>query len=133
MSSNTPHSTFATVLAMCQVMLKQRVTSAERFLKTADILEVVNEISAMPSFTGLDKERLIAELEERFTVVTGEHQTLGNNDDHKAWLPARRPAISWRYWDRYLLFLEEKFPRSAVDSVEKVTNDILERIEDPQR
>src|ERR1700733_1281162 len=134
MSSNTPHSTFATVLAMCQVMLKQRVTSAERFLKTADILEVVNEISAMPSFTGLDKERLIAELEERFTVVTGEHQTLGNNDDHKAWLvPSKRSSIEWRYWDRYLLYLEERIPRSAVDSVDKVSNDILERIEDPER
>jgi hypothetical protein len=133
MSSNSSNATFATVLAMCQMMLKERAASAGRFLKTADILEVVDEILAMPSFAGLDKDRLAAELEERFTVVTGEHQTLGNNDDHKAWLPLRRSAISWRYWDRYLLYLEERVPRSAVDSVEKVTNDILERIEDPQR
>lgn len=133
MSSNPSNTMFATVLAMCQMMLKQRAATVGRFLKTADILEVVNEVLAMPSFTGLDKERLVAELEERFTVVTGEHQTLGNNDDHKAWLPARRSAISWRYWDRYLLYLEERVPRSAVDSVDKVTNDVLERLEDPQR
>lgn len=118
---------------MCQMMLKQRAAAAGRFLKPADILEVVNEVLAMPSFTGLDKARLVAELEERFTVVTGEHQTLGNNDDHKAWLPLRRNTITWRYWDRYLLHLEERVSRSAVDSVDKVTNDILERIEDPQR
>ncbi len=133
MSSNLSNATFATVLAMCQMMLKQRAATAGRFLKTADILEVVNEVLAMPSFAGLDKERLAAELEERFTVVTGEHQTLGNNDDHKAWLPARRTTIAWRYWDRYLLYLEERVPRSAVDSVDKVTSDVLERIEDPQR
>ena len=118
---------------MCQMMLKERAAKAGRFLKTSDILDVVNEVSAMPSFSGLDKDRLVAELEERFTVVTGQHQTLGNNDDHKAWLPLRRSDISWRYWDRYLLYLEERIPRSAVDSVGEVTNDILERIEDPQR
>lgn len=133
MSSNPSNTTFATVLAMCQMMLKQRAANAGRFLKTADILEVASEVLAMPSFASIDKERLAAELEERFTVVTGEHQTLGNNDDHKAWLPLRRSAISWRYWDRYLLYLEERVPRSAVDSVDKVTNDVLERIEDPQR
>ncbi len=118
---------------MCQMMLKQKAASTGRFLKAADILGVVNEVLAMPSFAGLDKDRLAAELEERFTVVTGEHQTLGNNDDHKAWLPSRRSTITWRYWDRYLLYLEERVPRSAVDSVDRVTNDILERIEDPQR
>ena len=127
------NTTFATVLAMCQMMLKQRAATAGRFLKRSDILEVVNEVLAMPSFVSLDKDRLVAELETRFTVVTGEHQTLGNNEDHKAWLPARRGEIYWRYWDRYLLYLEERIPRSAVDSVDKVTNEVLERIEDPQR
>src|SRR5581483_10794782 len=133
MNSDSSDTRFNTVLAMCQMMLKQKAASTGRFLKAADILGVVNEVLAMPSFAGLDKDRLAAELEERFTVVTGEHQTLGNNDDHKAWLPSRRSTITWRYWDRYLLYLEERVPRSAVDSVDRVTNDILERIEDPQR
>src|SRR5687768_12789224 len=127
MNSDQSNSTFGTVLAMCQMMLKQRTTTSSRFLKTADILEVVNEVLAMPSFAGVDKERLVAELEVRFTVFTSEHQTLGNNDDHKAWLPARRSEVSWRYWDRYLLYLEERVPRAAVDSIDKVTNDVLER------
>ena len=118
---------------MCQMMLKQRAVTAGHFLKTKDILEVVNEVLAMPTFAGLDKERLAAELEERFTVVTAEHQTLGNNDDHKAWLPARSGAITWRYWDRYNLYLQERLAPDAVDSVNKVTRDVLERIEDPQR
>jgi len=133
MNSDHSSSTFSTVLAMCQMMLKQRATASGQFLKTADILAVVTEVSAMPSFAGLDKDRLVAELEERCTVITGEHQTLGSNDDHKAWLPLRRSSITWSYWDRYLLYMEERMPRTAVDSVEKVTGDILERIEDPLR
>jgi hypothetical protein len=130
MNSNQSSASFATVLAMCQMMLKEKAAAAGRFLKTVDILEVVTEILAMPSFAGIDNNRLVTELEERFTVMTGEHQTLGNNDDHKAWLPSR---LNRRYWDRYRLHLEERVPASAVDSVDKVTNDVLERIEDPQR
>jgi hypothetical protein len=133
MSSNLQNSKFSTLLAMCQMMLKQRVSSSGRFLKTADILDVVNEVSAMPSFAGIDRHRLVEELETRFTVITGEHQTLGNDDDHKAWLPSRRSDITWTYWDRYLLYLQERVPMSAVDSVDRVTNDILERIEAPNR
>ncbi len=124
---------FETALAMCQMMLKQRTKTTSGFLKNSDIVEVVDEIMAMPTFHHIEKQRLMSELEFRFTVVTNEHQTLAGRDDHNAWLPARRSAIAWRYWDRYLIYLEERLPRSAVDSVDKVTNDILERIEDPQR
>ena len=124
---------FETVVAMCQMMLKQRSKTAGRFLKNKDIIEVVDEFLALPTFAAIDRKGLIAELEVRSTVITEEHRALGNNDDHKAWLPARRGEITWRYWDRYLLYLEERLPRSAIDSLDKVTNDVLERIEDPQR
>lgn len=133
MNSDRPNAAFATVLAMCQMALKDRASTTGRFLTTADIVEVVAEVTGMPSFADTDKSRLVAELEIRFTVVTGEHQTLGNNDDHKAWLPSRRTAITWTYWDRYRLHIEERMPTSAVDSIQKVTNDVLERLEDPQR
>ncbi len=133
MNSSGQDKLFATVLAMCQMMLKQKSTIAGHFLQISDIREVVKEVLSMPSFSGIDRDVLAAELEERFTVVTGEHQTLGSNDDHKAWLPSKASSISWRYWDRYLLYLEERVPRSAVDSVDEVTRDILERIEDPDR
>jgi len=44
MSSNPSNTTFVTVLAMCQMMLRQRAATAGRFLKTTDILEVVDEV-----------------------------------------------------------------------------------------
>lgn len=111
-------------------MLKQRTLTAGPFLKNKDIQEVVREVLAMPSFIETDQDRLEKELEERFTVFTGEHQTLGNDDDHKAWIPLRDNR---RYWDRYLLYLQERIPPSAVDSVDRVTEDVLERIENPLR
>lgn len=126
-------NTFNTVLAMCQMMLKQKATESGRFLQISDIVAVVDEVTSMSSFTSMDKAQLVSELETRFTVVTAEHLVLGGNDYHKAWLPLRRADITWKYWDRYLLYLEERIARSAVDSVDSVTNDIMERIEDPIR
>ena len=63
MNSNTSNATFTTVLAMCQMMLKNRAASSDSFLKTADILEVVEEVTAMPSFSGVDKDHLVKELQ----------------------------------------------------------------------
>ena len=68
------------------------------------------EILALPTFAGVDKDRLIAELEERFTVYAPLHQTLGQNDDHIPWLPQKLGSLTWRYWDRYRLFLEDRLP-----------------------
>jgi hypothetical protein len=133
MNSNLSDTNFSTVLAMCQMMLKDQSVRSGRFLKTEDIQSVVVEVASMPTFHSVDQDRLVSALEERFTVVTPAHLTLGTDDGHKAWLPLRRGDIPWRYWDRYRLHLAERVPNSSVDSIDTVTNDILQRIEDPQR
>jgi len=129
----TDESTFKTVLGMCQIMLRQKPDDKVSFLSSADIRQAVDEIAALPTFAGVDKDRLIVELEERFTVYAAPHQTLGQNDDHISWLPLKLGAITWRYWDRYRLFLEDRMPGAAVESLERVANDVLGRLEDPER
>jgi hypothetical protein len=126
-------TTFKTVLGMCQIMLRQKSDDKSSFLSGTDIRQAVEEITALPTFTGVDKDRLVAELEERFTVYAPLHQTLGQDDDHKAWLFQKLGAVSWRYWDRYRLYLEDRMPGAAVESLERVANDVLGRLEDPER
>ena len=133
MNSDSANQSFAMVLGMCQMMLKEKSSSTGKYLKAEDILAVVTEVCTMPSFANVDRDRLMADLQERFTVVAGIHQTIGSDADHTPWLPERRSGIAWRYWDRYRLFLEERLSSRAVDSINVVTNDVLERIEDPQR
>jgi hypothetical protein len=118
---------------MCQIMLRQKSGDKISFLASTDIRHAVEEITALQTFASVDKDRLIAELEERFTVYAPLHQTLGQNDDHLPWLPQKRGALSWRYWDRYRLFLEDRMPGAAVESLERVADDVLERLEDPER
>lgn len=124
---------FKTALGMCQMMLRQKTVENSSFLTSTDIRQAVEEMMRLPTFSGLDKDRLIAELEQRFTVYSPVHQTLGQNDDHLAWLPQKIGTLTWRYWDRYRIYLEDRIPGAAVEALERVANDVLERLEDPDR
>src|ERR1700750_2399837 len=124
---------FSSALAICQMMLRETAIAGGGVLMQEIIGQKVFEITAMPTYAGVDRDRLIAELEHRFTVFTAPHQALGSNDDHLAWLQVKTGAIQWRYWDRYRLFLEDRLTPSAIESIDNITADILSRLEDSER
>jgi len=124
---------FSSALAICQMMLREKAAIHGGVLGLETIREQVSEITSMPTYGSIDREKLIAELEHRFTVFTAQHQTLGSNDDHLAWLPTKLGTIEWRYWDRYKLFLEDRVAPSAIESIDDVTTDVLSRLEDTER
>ena len=119
---------FSSALAICQMMLREKASIQGGVLGLETIREQVSEITSMPTYRNIDREKLIAELEHRFTVFTAQHQTLGSNDDHLAWLPTKMGTIQWRYWDRYKLFLEDRVAPSAIESIDDVTTDVLSRL-----
>jgi hypothetical protein len=123
----------STAMAMCQMLLRQKQTEHGAALSHEDIVSAINQVASLTGYGDINRDLLISALEERFTVYVSDHRTLGSNDDHVAWLPVRRSAITWRYWDRYKILLDERIPSSAVEGVDKVTDDILERLEDPER
>lgn len=126
-------SLYKTALGMCQMLLRSRVTGGSAFLEADQIRSAVEEVSEMPSFAAIDKMRLVRELEERFTVYAPPHRTLGEDDDHVAWLSGKRAQISWRYWDRYLIYLQDRLPERSIASLERAIDDVLGRLEDPRR
>ena len=88
----------------------------------------------MAVFAGVDRDELHRVLEERFTVYTRDAQTLGSDDGHEPWLHVKQETIEWRFWDRYRLFLAPNISISAFErGVDKVTTDVLSRLEDPDR
>ena len=127
----------AVCIQLGQVRLADKSSEARRsgsFLTRAQIAEVADEILSIQAFAAVDREALIAALSERTTVVSEGHATLGSDDGHVEWLvPKRKEQITWRYWDRYYLHISKTIPEAAVESIDKVTEDILSRIEDPQR
>jgi len=85
----------------------------------------------------VDEQRLIAELRHLFAIAVERATILEDRDpkEHVAWLSARRGAIQWRFWNRYMTYLERDFgmPPLVVNSLHEITDLILERLEDPER
>jgi hypothetical protein len=55
--------------------------------------------------------------------------------DHIEWLPTKRGSVEWKFWNRYKAFLEQekKLPEPVVSALGKLTDEILAKLEDPER
>lgn len=129
-------SVFETALGMCQSLLAMDKKATGIPLTFENIASKVDEVLGMPSFSkGIDREALIRQLEELFTTWADEPSAIGNDDDHKPWLTTKLTEIKWQFWARYKIYLSErvKLGPIAVDNVEKVTDEVLGRLEDPVR
>jgi hypothetical protein len=80
----------------------------------------------------LDRGAVVSELIRRFSHWIGQDSTLVDNEGHEPWLVASRKR-DWRYWQRYQGLLERKMAATAVDALDKSTDEILGLLEDPHR
>ena len=119
-----------TVLELAQTLLQNEM--GEEALTIEAIAAMVDRVLALNSRWEVNRSALVADLEARFSVWIGRTRVLENNDDHEAWLTAGRKA-GWRLWPRYRQYLEQSLPGAAVEGLEDATDQILSRLEDPQR
>jgi hypothetical protein len=85
--------------------------------------------------TYVDVDRLEAELRHLFSIGVESATVLEDPTEHRPWLPSRRAEIQWRFWNRYMTYLERDFgmPPAVVSNLDDLTNMLLERLEDPRR
>jgi hypothetical protein len=85
----------------------------------------------------IDVEALTTELRHLFSVGVQDATVLDDHDPsrHVPWLPGKKGSIQWRFWNRYMTFLERDFGMAptVVNNLHELTDMILERIEDPGR
>jgi hypothetical protein len=84
----------------------------------------------------VDEARLTRELEGLVTWRVGRDFIIDTDEDHIQWLPAKRGITDWRFWNRYRRYLTEKtdpIPPAVVNSIDELTDRVLERLEDPKR
>ncbi|MDM1555846.1 MULTISPECIES: Z1 domain-containing protein [Chryseobacterium] len=96
-----------------------------------------------PSLTFNSKEQikdfLISELQYEVNinqgVEAGEYHTLTDESDHIPWYRDKVAAerINFRFWKRYKKYLLniKQWPISTVNRLDEITDDIIERLEDP--
>ena len=83
-----------------------------------------------------DVEAISRDVESILTITIGDARVLTNDDphDHVAWLPDRRAAIDWRFWNRYRVYLEDEgWAPQIVTRLDGLTDRVLELLENPDR
>jgi Z1 domain len=83
----------------------------------------------------VDVDVLVAQLMHEANVYVPEATMMEDPSDHIEWLPARRGSIAWSFWSRYKAFLEQEktLPEAVVSSLDKLTDEILGKLEQPER
>lgn len=106
---------------------------------TTDMVEgaVERALSIQPPAIrdAVDRGRLVHHIEAACNVWIESPTALDDDKDHVEWLADRRAGIEWNLWARYRQYLEDAkgFPPPSVRRLDEVTDQILKRLEDPQR
>lgn len=88
-----------------------------------------------PNDESPDAEMLVREFEHIFSIFVETGRALDDPTGHIPWLPDKKASIEWKFWTRYEWFLEqeEALPTPVVRNLDVVTDQVLERLEDPSR
>ena len=82
----------------------------------------------------VDPERLRRRLEGDISVYVGPAAMLEDHDaNHLPWLNARRAEIDWKFWPAYRDWQARKLPPEVVRSLDRLTDEVLDSLEDPRR
>lgn len=101
----------------------------------ADAVTTIVDIQPPAARDQIDLDRLVREIEAACDVWVGAPTALEGNEDHVEWLADRAAEIDWSFWNRYRRWLEEEkdFAPAVLRRLDSVTDEIVKRLEDPQR
>lgn len=130
-------SEFDKALSIAMIMLgPQGGTSKEQIAQAAKVAIQNATFGTTTNPADIDEVRLIRILESQVSWSVGKEFVIDSDDGHEKWLPAKKADIPWKFWKRYRRYLLEK-PKplsiKAVDSLDELTDKVLERLEDPTR
>lgn len=116
----------AVAIANGLLLMEERITSSS-------IEHAVAMVGLMPPFAGLDLDRLRKELEAANNVYVGAYSVL-DDKEYKAWILAKKTPEDFQFWERYRKFLElrKRIPRAVIDQIDRLTDDIIDRLRDPE-
>lgn len=103
-------------------------------IQDKDITDAIEKVILW--YPDIDKAALRKELLANYTTTVETHQILDGKDRRKPWLKQFRAdrKSTWSFWNRYIQYLEKDkhFPRASIDQIDKLTEDVLDRLFNPQ-
>ena len=104
-------------------------TEADIDLAVASALAALGPLGETVDSTGLRRR-----LEADVSVFVGEGHVLEDHDaNHRPWLDARRADTDWPFWEAYRAWSLRRVPADVVRAQDRMTDDILGRLEEPRR
>lgn len=96
-------------------------------------LAAVGAMHGTAAVDGIDATRLRKDIEANINVYVGEERSLDDDDNHLPWLDDH-DRQGWRFWPAYRQWqISGGLPLAAVQSLDRITDDILGKLEDPSR
>ena len=101
---------------------------------TTETIEAAVEKAASwdEAFGTIPQEGIVQLMRDRFAIWIGEAKALDGDDEHTPWLTPERKQ-GWRYWSDYEDFLGPKIAEASIESLDRQTDEILKRLEDPKK
>jgi hypothetical protein len=98
----------------------------------SDIVQMeINNVFKMNGFDKVDRDDLIIQLEADLNIYSGKATELVEKDV-MPWLSDSKSSLTWELWDRYKLHLRAKDGSFPVDSVDDLTDKILDKCVNPK-
>ncbi len=95
------------------------------------ILKEVDNIFNLQDFENVNKEELISVLEADFEIYSKE-ATLLVAEDVKPWLLEKKSKMKTELWNRYKIYMNKKDSSFPMDTIDDITDKILDRCVDPK-
>lgn len=111
---------------ICRVLLDKNKNNS-----TKDINMSIDEVlKIFPSLLD-QKDIILKNLESIYSVFSDNYKIL--DEDINTWLKDRKANIEWKFWNRYLNYLNNKVAPDTVNKLDNLTDDILDRIINPEK
>lgn len=112
---------------------KEQARTPERIREVVEMGAKVAAVVGSP----YDVEAVIADMRHLFSVTIEGATVLEDHEPkaHVPWLATRKAKIEWRFWPRYMAFLQREsgMADTSVNALDELTDRILGLLEDPQR
>lgn len=97
----------------------------------ADINSAIDD--SLKIFPNLVSERdaLYSYLEATFSIFSDDYRILDTDEGYKPWIKDKKKDIHWRFWNRYVSYMQKKIAPDTINKLDNLTDDIIDRLIDP--
>lgn len=118
-------------LNICRAIIGEKASVTDFEINSA-----IEQCLSMSLFSSIDKDQLHIELLRLYNVRQEEYKMLFDSERNTPWLlnfKANHQKSDWKFWNRYTTYLQntKNFAPKVIDEIDRLTNDILDKLYDP--